>query len=85
MKRQYLLTERAHFMCPNMHFGMLMEIETGYMEEKVKETLDKMSEAHPFLKSLIAYEEGTDRLYYNTSEITANAFDIDDEELDDLD
>ena len=54
MKRQYLLTERAHFMCPNMHFGMLMEIETEYIEERVKETLDKMSEAHPFLKSLIA-------------------------------
>lgn len=68
MKRQYLLTERTHFMCPNMHFGMLMEIETGYMEEKVKETLDRMSEAHPFLKSLIAYEEGTDRLYYKITE-----------------
>ena len=34
MKRQYLLTERAHFMCPNMHFGMLMEIETEYIEER---------------------------------------------------
>lgn len=68
MKRQYLLTERAHFMCPNMHFGMLMELETDYIKEKVKETLDRMSEAHPFLKSLIAYEEGTDRLYYKITE-----------------
>lgn len=31
----------------------------------------------PFIK--------TDRLYYNTAEITANAFDIDDNDLDDID
>ena len=51
MKRQYLVTERAHFMCPNMHFGMLMEIEKEYIEENVKETLDRMANAHPFLNT----------------------------------
>ena len=73
MKRQYLVTERAHFMCPNMHFGMLMEIEKEYIEENVKETLDRMANAHPFLKSVIAYEDGTDKLYYkitNDSQIS---------------
>lgn len=64
MKRQYLVTERAHFMCPNMHFGMLLEIEKEYKEDKIKEILDRMAGAHPFLKALIAYEEGTDKLYY---------------------
>lgn len=73
MKRQYLVTERAHFMCPNMHFGMLMEIEKEYIEENVKETLDRMANAHPFLRSVIAYEDGTDKLYYkitNDSQIS---------------
>lgn len=64
MKRQYLMSERAHFMCPNMHFGMVMELEKRYEKERVEETLYKMAEAHPFLKALIAYEEGTDKLYY---------------------
>ncbi|MDD6034036.1 MAG: hypothetical protein PUC47_11260 [Oscillospiraceae bacterium] len=26
MERAYLTTERAHFMCPNMHFGILIEL-----------------------------------------------------------
>ena len=68
MKKQYVLTERAHFMCPNMHFGMIMEIEKEFKAEKVQETLDRMAEAHSFLKSLIAYEDGTDKLYYEVTE-----------------
>lgn len=68
MKRQYLITERAHFMCPNMHFGMMIELEKNYEKEKVSKTLDRMAEAHPFLRSLIAYEEGTDKLYYKITE-----------------
>ncbi len=72
MKRQYLITERAHFMCPNMHFGMLTEIEKAYDKAHVEATLSRMAEAHPFLKCLIAYENGTDKLYYkitNSSKI----------------
>lgn len=68
MKKQYLLTERAHFMCPNMHFGILMEIEKEYDKENVEVTLSRMAEAHPFLKCLIAYEKGTDKLYYKITD-----------------
>lgn len=68
MKKQYLRTERTHFMCPNMHFGMLMELEKEYEEERVKETLHRMAEAHPFLRSVVAYEDGTDQLYYKVTE-----------------
>ena len=64
MKRQYITSERAHFMCPDMHFGMLMEVEKAYEPEAVKATLERMALAHPFLKSLIAYEEESSRLYY---------------------
>ena len=49
MKRQYITSERAHFMCPDMHFGMLMEVEKAYEPEAVKATLERMALAHPFL------------------------------------
>ncbi len=66
--RQYVRTERAHFMCPNMHFGILMEIEKEYDKNGTEVTLARMADAHPFLKSLIAYEEGTQQLYYKITE-----------------
>lgn len=68
MNRQYVMSERAHFMCPNMHFGMLMEIEKEYDKTAVEATLCRMADAHPFLKSLIAYEDGTDKLYYKVTD-----------------
>ncbi|MBP3889021.1 MAG: hypothetical protein J6F30_15475 [Cellulosilyticum sp.] len=67
MQKQYLITERAHFMCPNMHFGMLEEIEKDFVHEEVESIIDRMAEAHPFLKSLIAYEDGTEKLYYKVT------------------
>ena len=55
-------------MCPNMHFGIIMEVEKEYDKVSVQETLNRMAEAHPFLKSLIAYEDGTDKLYYKITD-----------------
>ena len=68
MKRQYLMTERTHFMCPNMHFAILMEIEKAYDKANVEATLNRMADAHPFLKCVIAYENGSDRLYYKITD-----------------
>ena len=68
MNRQYLITERAHFMCPNMHFGIVMEIEKEYDKANVEATINRMADAHPFLKSLIACETGTDKLYYKVTQ-----------------
>jgi NRPS condensation-like uncharacterized protein len=67
MMRQYLKTERAHFMCPNMHFGILMELGKDYDSILADAAFSRLAGAHPFLRSLIAYEEGTDRLYYNVT------------------
>ena len=47
-------------------------------------SLNSCSASDPGMSGNISPFIKTDRLYYNTSEITANAFDIDDEELDDL-
>lgn len=70
MKKQYVISERAHFMCPNMHFGIWMEIEKDYDKEMVNETIQRMADAHPFLKSVIAYEDGTDKLYYKVTDFS---------------
>ncbi len=61
-------------MCPNMHFGMLMEIEKEYDKVLLEATLDRMADAHPFLRSLIAYEDGTDKLYYNVTDTSQIQF-----------
>lgn len=74
MERQYLVTERAHFMCPNMHFGMLVELRAEYDGNKIKETLEKMAKAHPFLRSVISYEEDGIRLYYDVKDESMISF-----------
>ena len=74
MERQYLVTERAHFMCPNMHFGMLVEMAAEYDGNKIKETLEKTAKAHPFLRSVISYDEDGIRLYYDVKDESKISF-----------
>lgn len=62
--RNYVYTERAHFMCPNMHFGIMAKIESNYDEEQLRQSIDILQKAHPFLHSLIADEKDTGRIYY---------------------
>lgn len=63
MDRQYIITERAHLMCPNMEFGILCSIDCKYDFAKVKHTISKLSEAHPFLKSIICNDENNRPFY----------------------
>lgn len=83
MERQYIMSERAHFMCPNMNFGMLIELAGAYDGERFSAALDRLAQAHPFLRAVIAGEEGSDRLFYDVSdesrispEVTDGKFDI---------
>lgn len=62
--KNYVYTERAHFMCPNMHFGIMAKIESNYDEGQLKQSIDTLQKAHPFLQSLIAEETDTGRFYY---------------------
>ena len=66
--RNYVFTERAHFMCPNMHFGIMAKIESNYDEERLIQSIDTLQKAHPFLQSLIAEETDTGRIYYQTQD-----------------
>lgn len=64
MEKQYIISERAHFMCPNMHFGILVQMSSHYNYGKICSTLDLLAEAHPFLRSIITCEDGGVKLYY---------------------
>jgi NRPS condensation-like uncharacterized protein len=68
MGKQYVSSERAHFMCPNMHFGILVDVKAEQNSQKIKNCFDNMAQAHPFLRSVIAYEKGTTKLYYKIEE-----------------
>ena len=67
MDRQYIITERAHLMCPHMHFGIMISINEKYDLECVKETIRSLSNAHSLLKSVIAGDD-SERLYYSFQE-----------------
>lgn len=66
--RNYLCTERAHFMCPNMHFGILAQIAGVHDAIRLTESLHVLQKTHPFLRSLIAEEEDTRKFYYQLQE-----------------
>lgn len=76
--RQYILTERAHLMCPNMHFGIKAKIAAGYDKGKVQDALRTLASAHPFLKSSVAGEVKSGKLYYCwCEELQAQVFEKD--------
>ena len=62
--KKYLYTERAHYMCPNMHFGIMAEIGKELDTEKITKTIAVLKSAHPLMRSLIAEEEGSSKIYY---------------------
>ncbi len=62
--KNYVYTERAHFMCPDMHFGIMAKIERNYDEGQLSQSIEALQKAHPFLQSLIAEETDTGRIYY---------------------
>ena len=80
MQRQYVVSERAHFMCPNMHFGMIAEIEKACVPEDIASTLHRLAQAHPFLRSVIAACEDDDRLYYKVTDRSQIALSIRDDD-----
>lgn len=62
--RKYLYTERAHYMCPNMHFGIMAEIGARFDADRIFKSIDVLKSAHPLMRSLIAEEQGSSKIYY---------------------
>ena len=65
---QYLFTERAHLMCPHMCFGIVIAVNRLYDEAKIKDAMEKMSAAHPFLSALLGYEAEQNAYFYNVTD-----------------
>lgn len=65
--KQYLLTERAHLMCPNMCFGIAADMDAPYDSWRIKETITALEMAHPFLRALLGYESSTNQYFYDIS------------------
>lgn len=68
IEKKYVLSERVHFMCPDMYFGIMAEIEGVYEKEKFLRCLEALQEAHPFLRSVIGKEPDTGRIFYQYRE-----------------
>ena len=65
---QYVFTERAHLMCPHMNFGITMAVRHPFDEPRIRETMGKLSSAHPFLKALLGYEQDKNAYYYRVTD-----------------
>ena len=65
MERNYLYTERAHLMCPNMNFGIVTELNSSFDEKKIRHTLDILVGAHPFLSALLGHEKDKNLFFYD--------------------
>lgn len=68
MSKQYLYTERAHLMCPNMYFGIAEVINRPYESVKLQDIFKKLIISHPFLRALLGYEKETNQYYYDITE-----------------
>ncbi|MBR2264786.1 MAG: hypothetical protein IJ917_10705 [Firmicutes bacterium] len=64
---QYLFTERAHLMCPNMCFGIVMVVSWSYNASKIRATIAALTEAHPFLKAVLKFT-AENKAYYHITE-----------------
>ena len=76
MNRQYVQSERAHFMCPQMCFGMEICVKRAYRSDIFISKWKDLCQAHPFLRARIAREADTGRLYYDVSPECALDFEL---------
>lgn len=70
MEKQYIRSERAHYMCPNMYFGIDLMLNVTKDFEKVQECMDIIAKAHPFLRSRIKYDKDSTDIYYDIQDIS---------------
>ncbi len=66
-QRNYVFTERAHYMCPNMIFAIMASIDLRYDIKRIDDSISALKKAHPFLTSLIA-KDRSGSLYYAPKE-----------------
>ena len=65
---EYLFTERAHLVCPNMCFGIAASLGKAFDKERIEESVARLAEAHPFLRARLGYEKETNSYFYDVKE-----------------
>lgn len=65
---EYLFTERAHLVCPNMCFGIAASLGKVFDKERIEETVSRLAEVHPFLRAQLGYEKETNSYFYDVKE-----------------
>lgn len=65
---EYLFTERAHLVCPNMCFGIAANLGKVFDKERIEETVARLVKAHPFLRARLGYEKETNSYFYDVKE-----------------
>lgn len=65
---QRIYTERAHLMCPNMCFGIVMAVNRPYDEAAIRDAVKRLAAAHPFLNALLGYDEAENVYYYRVTD-----------------
>lgn len=58
-----IFTERAHFMCPNMHFGFAIEIDKSYDEDRIVQIIENLKDSHPLLSSVVSFHQEDNLIY----------------------
>lgn len=66
--RQKIFTERAHLMCPNMNFGIVMSVNAAFDADRLRDSFKIISEAHPFLKAILGYEASNNSYFYDVTD-----------------
>lgn len=65
---EYLFTERAHLVCPNMCFAIAACLGKSFDKERIDETVARLAEAHPFLRARLGYEKESNSYFYDVKE-----------------
>lgn len=63
MKKKKIISERAHLMCPNMFFGIMIKIDRKFHIQKFQESLSVIQAAHPIISSVINMDHMDDIFY----------------------
>ena len=65
MKEKRIISERAHLMCPNMFFGIMIKIDREFDTQKFKDSLIIIQNAHPLITSFINMDD-VENIFYDS-------------------
>ena len=82
---EYLFTERAHLMCPDMNFGIALKVKAEFDAVRIRRSFLTLAGAHPFLNALIGYDEKKNAYFYDIKDSSKVEINIQENELTSLD